>query len=195
MGKAKYPLNRFVFYLANYADIDPNQVHRLVDLVDDGYCVEKIDARKHNEVADMFGIKSDVSIRVYDFDKIRTHYKMKGDVKVHSHGTCHISFTDGDKRVNIDRSQLINFLKDENRPRVIYSLDLLAEYNDVDDKMWICLGSFFLNDKGIEFEEKDLLLMPYSQIKVVEQIFPIKLLNEHTNPDETYFAVSYEKVY
>lgn len=177
-----------IFIKADYPDIDPNIIHKIDDLHQEGYTVERIfptKREKRNDAKIRYGIAVNVEITEYDYDRIMKefHYDKPMWFVKEANGWC--VFSDGEKYINICKSKLDNYFITHPVLCRVYCAETVECVMDNWKLTPYILESFQIERK-IVVEYDDVLLLSVKQVDTVDAMLEtpiLKSIYDEENPN------------
>ena len=182
------PDKLIIFIKADYPDIDPNIIHKIGDLHQEGYIVEPIiptKREKKNDAKIKYGIVVNVEITEYNYEKIVKdfHYDKPIWFVQETNGWC--VFSDGEKNINICKSKLDNYFITHPVLCRVYCTETVKCVTDNWKLTPYILESFQIGRK-IVVEYDDILLLSTKQIDTIDAMLEtpiLKSIYDSENPN------------
>ena len=167
--------HRVYICVGEYPDIDPNQSHHLSDLQKEDYETENAKRYeqqvffegKQNELLGSFGIKTNVIVPSFDFEKIRKDYDF---VKTPRHLPYknNYHFFDGEKSIELYDDEIAKYRIEQTEQRYVYRRRYVGQLDDEYFEWDTYFYKSFKSERRTIFGAHDTLVLSLEQIKELE---------------------------
>lgn len=180
-----------IFYKANYVDIDPNVEYNEEDFDKKKYFIIDKRSSQHysNAAIDMFATLVNINAKVYDLERIRGIFKLKGILTIVSDTKYSITFVDiaGNTAV-IEKKKLNFYLKNRVSDYYVLQREDIADIGDgtvVDEYL---INSILLN-QGCTVERGGHYLLTEEQIRQIDKmVFGLNLMQHYEKQNPRIFV-------
>lgn len=167
--------HRVYICVGKYPDIDPNELHYLSDLQEESYeteNVKKYEQRvffegEQNELLGSFGIKTNVIVPSFDFEKIRKDYGFAKTPRYLPYKSNY-HFFDGEKSVELCDNEIRKYRIEQTEQRYVYRRRYIGQLDDDYFEWDTYFYKSFKNERRTIFGAHDTLVLSLEQIRELE---------------------------
>ena len=165
-GKSVNNKTNILFYMAEYAQLDPNIVHSVDTLQKESYVLLNEEDAKRDEAASIFGTNIDVSIEKFDYDKIMHDFNFAQRPTINKIDGGYLILCN-DVVLNISDNEMEKYKNHEIKTFNVYKKSI---YRNIEDKegLAILLSATYLTERGTFPNRGEGLRLSYAQIDTID---------------------------